>query len=195
MPQESILVDLQNETCALQHAPELQTLQTIMTFPRNNATKHISVDVIAKDVDDCSSPAWTWFVGSSSNRFRECYNVNINKIGVFSLCRMACVCPDSASCQFLNFKYAFDQTSINITNATCKVKHIDGDIRVPYYGNDWTDSQGCARNCINRRICCQQISSRNICSSLSLIWGHSGWFWIHVKSFEELNQQQLHLAK
>ena len=139
-PQESILVDLSNETCVLLYAPELQTLQTIITFPRNNVVENISVDVLAKDVDDCSSPAWAWFVGSNSSSFRECYNVGINKTGVFASCRVTCVCPNSESCQYLNFKYVFDQTSVNIKSAICDMKPIYGDVRVPYYGTDWTNS-------------------------------------------------------
>ena len=135
-PQENTLVDLRNETCALLHAPELQTLQTIITFPRNNAVENISVDVLAKDVDDCSSAAWAWFVGSNSSKCRECYNVGINKIGVFTRCQVTCVCPNSESCQYLNFKYVFDQTSVNIKSAICEVKPIYVDVTVPYYGTD-----------------------------------------------------------
>ena len=140
--QENIIVDSRNDTCALLHAPKLERLQFVVDFPQYKAVGDISVDVLTKDVNDCNSPAWTWFVGSScsSTRFQECYNVGVDKIGGFSRCRVTCVCRNAEYCQILHFKYAFDLSAANLKGAFCEMKLVYGDVNIPYYGIDWTNS-------------------------------------------------------
>ena len=140
IPQESTLADSKNETCALVHAPERRTLQAIFDFPQYTTNNTLTVDVLTKDVEDCSSSCWTWFTGSSCfpNNFRECVSASIDKNGVFSRCRVTCVCPNAESCQFLHFKYVFDLSAINIRSALCEVTLVYGDVNVPHYGTGWT---------------------------------------------------------
>ena len=139
MPQESTLADLQNDTCALVHAPERRTLQAIFDFPQYTANNTVTVDVLTKHVEDCSSPPWTWFTGSScfSDIFRECASDTINENGIFSRCRVTCLCPNAESCRFLHLKYVFDQRTVNI-GSVCEVKLVYGDVNVPFYGTGWT---------------------------------------------------------
>ena len=138
MPQEGILTDSQNETCALVQETEDRTLQAIFDIPYFNPTNTITVGVLIKD-EDCCSPAWTWFTGPScsSNMFRECAVDRGGKFGAYSHCRVTCVCHDFESCGFVHFKYIFDQHVLNVKSALCEVTLVYGDVKVPYYGTEW----------------------------------------------------------
>ena len=135
---ESILVDLNNDTCVLVNGPGLETLQAIFNFPQYNSVDTVSVDVLTKASGDCSSSAWTWFVGSSCSpyKFRECYNVGIEIIGDFHRCRVTCVCSGVESCELLHIKYTFDHRGTYIKAALCEVNLVYGDVNLPYYGMD-----------------------------------------------------------
>ena len=138
IPQESILVDLKNDTCVLVHGTGIETLQAVFNFPQYNVIDVISVNVLTKTSGDCSSTAWTWFVGSScfSNRFRECHNTAIDKNGDFYRCRVTCLCPDFKSCESLHFKYTFALSDLYINASLCEVNLMHGDVNVPYFGTD-----------------------------------------------------------
>ena len=139
--QENALADSNDETCAMVHAPGFRTLQAIFNFPAYNVTNQIAVDVVTKAAEDCSSQTWTWFVGSncSSNRFRECNSVGIDKHGVYSSCRVTCACLEFEYCKFLHFKYTLNQNADNVTSALCEVNLVYGDVILPYHGTGWID--------------------------------------------------------
>ena len=121
IPQESFLVDSNNDSCASLRGPELATLQAIINFPKYNANNNIRVDVLTRDVVDCSSPAWTWFVGSrcAPTRFLECHGNSIDTPGVFSRCRVTCYCPSFELCEYIHFKYTFDNTDMHMNGTLC----------------------------------------------------------------------------
>ena len=52
MPQESVLADSNDETCAMVHAPGFRILQAIFNFPAYNVTNQIAVDVVTKAAVD-----------------------------------------------------------------------------------------------------------------------------------------------
>ena len=137
-PQESVLADSQAGTCHFVHAAQLHTLQAIFDFPTYNIIDNISVDVLTKEAVDCSSPSWTWFVGSncSSNMFRECKNIRIDNNGINSHCRVTCVCPDVGYCRTLHFKYILDQRAASMTSAICEVHLAYEDLSLPYIGSE-----------------------------------------------------------
>ena len=138
MPQESMLVDSKNGTCVFVHGLGLGTLQAIFKFPQYNSTGKLSVDVLTHDAGDCSSPAWTWFVGSncSSNKFRECHNTGVLTNGGFSRCRVTCVYPGFEACDLLHFKYTLTHGDIYTTAALCEVNLVYGDVNLPFYGTE-----------------------------------------------------------
>ena len=138
IPQESMLVDSQNDTCIYVNEPGLQTLQAIFDFPHYNVNNGLSVDVLMKNTENCSSPACTWFVRSncSSGVVRECKSTGVDEFGDYSLCRMTCNCNKFELCQSLHFKYAYDQSVVNLNSALCGVKPVYGDVNLPYYGTD-----------------------------------------------------------
>ena len=81
-------------------------LQAIFTFPSLPPNDQLSVEVILMNVDDCSSPAWTWFVESECRPvvYTECSSTHITRVAEFTHCGIHCVCLDS--CDFLYFKYS-----------------------------------------------------------------------------------------
>ena len=137
-PQESILVDSKNDNCVFVHGYGLETLQAIFKFPQYKATGKTSADVLTHDAGDCSSPPWTWFIGSnwSSNKFRECHNTGILTNGGFSRCRVTCVCPGFEACDLLHFKYTRNHSDIYTTAALCEVNLVYGDVNLPFYGTE-----------------------------------------------------------
>ena len=82
-----------------------EQLQVIFITPSLVPTNQLSVEVILMNVDDCSSPAWTWFVESECQPgiFTECSRMHINRVAEFTHCAVTCDCIDS--CDFLYLKY------------------------------------------------------------------------------------------
>ena len=80
-------------------------LQAIFITPSLVPTNQLSVEVILMNVDDCSSPAWTWFVESKCQPgvFTECSRSNINRVREFLHCAVTCHCVDS--CDFFYLKH------------------------------------------------------------------------------------------
>ena len=80
-------------------------LQAIFITPFLVPTDELSVEVILMNVDDCSSPAWTWFVESEYQPgiFTECSSNHVNRVAEFTLCTVTCKC--AASCDFLYLKH------------------------------------------------------------------------------------------
>ena len=81
-------------------------LQAIFTFPSLPSSDQLSVEVILMNVDDCSSPAWTWFVESECRPvvYTECSSSHITRVAEFTYCGIHCVCLDW--CDFLHLKYS-----------------------------------------------------------------------------------------
>ena len=81
-------------------------LQAIFTFPSVPPSDQLSAEVILMNVDDCSSPAWTWFAESECRPedYTECSSTHITRVAEFTHCGIHCVCLDS--CDFLYLKYS-----------------------------------------------------------------------------------------
>ena len=99
-----ITSDKNINTCvnAVQEHQQLQAIFTAPTLPPSN---QLSIEVILKNVDDCSSPAWTWFVESECRPgvYTECACTQIYRVAEFTHCAITCVCWDS--CDFIYLKH------------------------------------------------------------------------------------------
>ena len=82
-----------------------QQLQAIFITPSLIPRNQLSVEVILMNVDDCSSPAWTWFVESECQPglFTECSRTHLDRTAEFTHCAVTCHCGHS--CDFLYLKY------------------------------------------------------------------------------------------
>ena len=99
-----ITSDKNISTCidAVEGHEQLQGIFTSSTFPESN---RLSIEVTLMNVDDCNSPAWTWFVGSECNEgvHTECSSTQITQTAEFTTCGLTCHCLDL--CNFLYLKY------------------------------------------------------------------------------------------
>ena len=98
-----------------------RVLQGIFKYPIVSQRHQLSVKVILMNVDDCSSPAWTWFVESEcfQGMFRECSRSQIAQVAEFTHCAVTCKCLDQ--CDFLYLKYNLprqDQSSAQLCEIT-----------------------------------------------------------------------------
>ena len=90
-------------------------LQAIFTFPSLLPSHYLSVKVILRNVEDCSSLIWTWYTESDCDQtiYSECASEQITRIAGFTQCVVTCHCLNS--CSFLFLKYNrlpwLDQTS------------------------------------------------------------------------------------
>ena len=96
-------------------------LQAIFTFPALPPSDQLSVEVILMNVDDCSSPAWTWFVESECRPkdYIECSRTHITRVAEFTRCAINCVCLDS--CDFLYLKYNRLPLRIQTSEQLCEI--------------------------------------------------------------------------
>ena len=80
-------------------------LQAIFTSSTLTPKQQLSVEVILMNVDDCNSPAWTWYVESRCipGFYTECSRIQITRVAEFTRCAINCNCFDS--CHFLYLKY------------------------------------------------------------------------------------------
>ena len=99
-----ITSDKNNSTCinAVQAHEQLHVIFNTSTFSPSN---RLSVEVTLMNVDDCNSPAWTWYVESECNEglYTECSSTQIMQIAELTTCVITCYCV--ASCDFLYLKY------------------------------------------------------------------------------------------
>ena len=100
-----ITSDKNISTCvnAVQAHQQLQAIFTASILPPRN---QLSVEIILKNVEDCSSPAWTWFVESECRPgiYTECSRIQITQQNSdFIHCAVTCYCLDP--CDFLYLKY------------------------------------------------------------------------------------------
>ena len=84
---------------------EHQQLQGIFTSSARPPRNQLSVEVILKNVDDCSSPAWNWFVESECRPgvYTECSRTQITQDADFTHCEITCYCLEF--CDFLYLHY------------------------------------------------------------------------------------------
>ena len=99
-----ITSDKNISTCvnAVQAHQQLQAIFTASILPPSN---QLSVEIILKNVDDCSSPAWAWFVESECRPgiYTECSSTQMARVADFAHCVVTCYCLHS--CKFLYLKY------------------------------------------------------------------------------------------
>ena len=98
-----ITSDKNISTCvnAVQVHQQLQAI-TASILPLSN---QLSVEVILKNVDDCSSPAWTWFVESECRPgiYTGCSRSQKDRVADFTHCVVTCYCLHY--CELLYLKY------------------------------------------------------------------------------------------
>ena len=66
-------------------------LQVIFDFAFVSPGHQMSVEVVMKYLDNCTSPAWTWFVGSDCF-YRECFSKQVSQNAEFTRCVVTCLC-------------------------------------------------------------------------------------------------------
>ena len=95
-----ITSDNNNSSCiyAEQGHEHLHVIFNTSTF---SSSKRLVVEVTLMNVDDCNSPAWTWFVESECAKglYTECSSTQITQIAEFTTCALTCYCV--ASCDSL----------------------------------------------------------------------------------------------
>ena len=69
-------------------------LHVVFNFSNVIPDHQISMEVVMKNVDDCSSPAWTWFVGSDcyDGPYMQCTASEPYHMAEFTLCIVSCQC-------------------------------------------------------------------------------------------------------
>ena len=97
-------------------------LQAVLNFSLQTMGHRLSVEVILKQVDDCRSPVWNWFVESKcqEGNIAECAIVAVDRWSVFSRCVVTCVCW--ASCDYLYFKYNQPQYQTQYEEQLCEIR-------------------------------------------------------------------------
>ena len=110
-----------------------EQLQGIFTsFPASN---RLSIEVTLMNVDDCNSPAWTWFVESECNEgvHTECSSTQITKTAEFTTCGLTCYCLDS--CNLLYLKYNHLTWRNQTSEKLCEIWAHRGWTHLPYIHN------------------------------------------------------------
>ena len=107
-------------------------LQSVFMFPNSSTGREISVEVVAKNVDDCSSISWTWFVESRCipGSFIECQNrvaaSGVYMYGIYSNCILTCVCKPT--CDYLYLKYTHVPGQNHSEQQLCEIKLLYGNV-------------------------------------------------------------------
>ena len=99
-----ITTDQDISTCIATNQEHKQ-LQAIFTFPNLPHNNSLSVEVILMNVDDCRSPAWTWFVESECNpgSYNECPSIQQNRVSELIYCFVTCQCYQSCGTLYLKY--------------------------------------------------------------------------------------------
>ena len=102
-PGSSVMTDRNNDTC-IPITMANKPLQAVFSFPSSNIGALLSVGVLMKHTETCTSPAWTWFVESECavGRYRECSRKLWYHEGSSWICQITCTC--FFSCDYLYLK-------------------------------------------------------------------------------------------
>ena len=132
----------------------LKQLQAIFITPSLVPTNQLSVEVILLNVDDCSSPAWTWFVESECQPgvFTECSRNQLTRVEEFTHCVVICTCVDS--CDFLHLKYNRLPLRNQTSEKLCEIWAHRNGYNQPFEG--WTNWL-----MIRRRHCGMHVLDRS----------------------------------
>ena len=100
----TFLNDGVNTTCKYSNEMDKQ-LQAVFFSPLKTADQRMTVEVILKNVEDCSSPAWTWYVESDCQlgAYTQCDRSNVERGTEYTRCLITCMCI--GPCDFLYLKY------------------------------------------------------------------------------------------
>ena len=126
------LVDRNTSTCVPVELGEQRWLQSVFMFPNSSMGREISIEVVTKNVDDCSSISWTWFVESLCipRIFIECQihapASDVYIYGTYSNCILTCVCKPT--CDYLYLKYTHVPCLNQSEQQLCEVKLLYGDV-------------------------------------------------------------------
>ena len=99
------LVDQQNTTCLKTELNGNTWLQIVATFPDSPIGRQMEVEIVVNNETDCSTKAWTWFMGSNCSQmgFFECQKSSLVPQGQFNRCIVSCQCP--TPCDYLHLKF------------------------------------------------------------------------------------------
>ena len=100
----TFLNDDVNKTCRNTNEMGKQ-LQVIFYSPLKNYDQRMTMEVILKNADDCSSHAWTWYVESGCHPgvFTQCVSLLLNRVAEYTRCVVTCLCL--WPCDYLYLKY------------------------------------------------------------------------------------------
>ena len=96
-------------------------LQVIFYFSFVSPCHKMSVEVVMKNLDNCTSPAWTWFVGSGC-LYNECFSKQLHQTAEFTRCAVTCVCFES--CNYLYFMYNQIPWKSHKVEQLCEIRAI-----------------------------------------------------------------------
>ena len=101
----TVLADRKNETCLNVEQGQNLWLQAVIMVTNSSACPRMSVEVVHKDVEDCSSVSWNWFVESRClpGNFLECHKSQLNQELNHSRCIVSCKC--NPTCDYVYLKY------------------------------------------------------------------------------------------
>ena len=117
---QTLINDNKDATCVNTTIDD-RLLQVVFYFRHVSPGHQMSVEVVMKNVDGCSSPAWTWFVGSEcrKNGYKECSLKQIEEHAGFIRCIVTCPCW--GSCHYLHFVYNLIPWSRRSVGQLCEV--------------------------------------------------------------------------
>ena len=99
------LTDRNNATCLHVKQSPNDSLQAVFQFPNLSSSLDMSVEVVVRNVEDCSSVTWNWFVESmcAPKNFLECQKSILSQQLNYSRCIV--LCPCNPTCDYLYLKY------------------------------------------------------------------------------------------
>ena len=134
IPTASVTSDENNGICIPIKTDDM-TFQAVFSFHVEMIRRQMSVEVLLKNVADCASPAWTWFV-ESGDKYLECSRKNFRgskdrkdvtgSNEQISLCRVTCSCLPT--CDYLYFKYYKNPFGEGDNSEICNVRLMYGHI-------------------------------------------------------------------
>ena len=121
-------IDENNNTCVPVMLSGDRLLQAVFTFPNSNISHQMSVEIILKNVEDCRSPAWVWFVESQCTPayFQECSLILQYRRDNYAICLVSCFCP--ISCDYLYVKYNWVPFMDQEGHELCEVSLLGGPV-------------------------------------------------------------------
>ena len=124
----AFIQDENNDTCVPVMLSRDRLLQAIFSFPNSNISHQMSVEIILKNVEDCRSPPWVWFVESQCTPayFQECSLISHYQRDNYVICLVSCFCH--ISCDYLYIKYNWVPLMEQAGHELCEVSLLGGPV-------------------------------------------------------------------